>query len=68
MKLKLREKELPPVQLRLVECDSCAGKTKLKVFACALLGECTIGKQVEGVACCATCPHYSAAGEVPHDR
>jgi len=42
------------------ECPTCRGVVRLKVFACELHGECTIGRSLAGVACCATCPDYEA--------
>lgn len=44
--------------LRLVGCESCGGNVQIKVFACAVHGETTVGKQLEGLACCATCDDY----------
>jgi hypothetical protein len=41
-------------------CPSCRGAVRLKVFACALHGECTIARSLTGVACCATCPDYES--------
>jgi hypothetical protein len=39
------------------DCESCptAGKVKLKVFACALHGTCSLGK-LDGIAFCQACP------------
>lgn len=46
------------------QCASCrGGGYRIKVFACALHVECTIGKQLPGIACCASCSHFAAAGE-----
>lgn len=39
------------------ECPTCSGTVKLKVFTCAIHGECTIQKRIEGVACC-PCDDY----------
>ena len=50
-----------PVVLRLVECPTCNGSVNLKVFACEKHGECTIGKKLDGLACCATCGDYEAS-------
>jgi len=38
-----------------VLCPSCHGTVSLKLFACALFGNCTLARQAT-VACCATCP------------
>jgi hypothetical protein len=42
------------------QCPTCRGSVRLKVFACALHGECTIARALGGLACCATCPDYDA--------
>lgn len=43
---------------RKIECGTCAGKIQLKVFSCSQFGECTVGKPVDGMACCVKCSHY----------
>lgn len=48
-------------ELRTQECSSCAGKVRLKVFACQLHKECTMGKWLDGVATCATCLDYETS-------
>jgi len=40
-------------------CDSCQGKVRIKLFDCAVHGQCSIGKALPGIACCASCPDYS---------
>jgi hypothetical protein len=45
--------------LREAVCPSCRGLVRLKVFACTLHGECTLGKSIQRLACCATCPDYA---------
>lgn len=40
---------------KTVECPSCAGTVRLKLHACERFAKCTLGKPVEGVACCVTC-------------
>jgi hypothetical protein len=45
---------------RLVNCHSCPGDTDIKVFGCAIYRECTIGKQLAGIKCCASCGDYEA--------
>lgn len=37
---------------RLVSCPSCRGNVQIKVFACSLNGECTIGKAISGIHLC----------------
>ena len=39
-------------------CHSCAGNVMLKVFACELYQQTTIARQVDDLACCATCDDY----------
>jgi hypothetical protein len=39
-----------------ITCPSCQGIVQLKVKQCSKHGECTVGKPVEGKACCMTCP------------
>lgn len=46
-------------QIRLQKCESCNG-TKLKVFACSEFAECTIGKEIPGIACCLGCEKFEA--------
>jgi hypothetical protein len=49
-------------ETRQQPCDSCnGGKTRIKIFACAIHGECTIGKRLDGLACCSGCGDYSPA-------
>jgi len=42
------------------ECESCAGRVKIKTFRCDLHGECTLAKQLDGLACCAACKDFTA--------
>jgi len=42
-------------QIRTQECDLCKGNVIVKVFECAIHGECSIRKNV-GVTVCNTCP------------
>lgn len=49
-------------ELRRVVCESCGGKkTQLKVFRCELFQECTLGRKLDGIACCQTCGDYEAS-------
>ena len=45
--------------LGLEECRTCKGLVQLKVFTCAMHGECTLARQTEGAACCAVCSDYT---------
>lgn len=42
------------------ECQTCAGKTRIKVFACELHVACTLGKALAGRACCKSCQDFMA--------
>lgn len=42
--------------IRTELCPSCKGKVQVKIYQCSQLGECTLAKKVEGVACCRGCP------------
>jgi hypothetical protein len=46
-------------ELRRIECAECRGTVQLKVFRCALHGECTLAKRAPALACCAYCEQYS---------
>lgn len=41
-----------------VTCPSCRGTVELKLFTCQPHGKCTVGKPVDGIACCLTCHEY----------
>lgn len=45
-------------EVRQVQCQSCAGKVRLKVLSCAMHGECTVSKPAAGLACCEACPDH----------
>ena len=38
-------------------CSSCSGTTRVKLFACGVegIGQCTLRKKAEGIACCERC-------------
>lgn len=40
-------------EIRQQECETCSGHQRIKVFACPLRGECTIGKKLPVIVCCA---------------
>lgn len=46
-----------------VQCGKCGNGVRLKMYACAVHGKCTLGKKLDGVMCCATCPQWE-----PPDR
>jgi len=41
------------------ECTSCQGTVRIKLYACAIHGETTLGKKLDGIACCDQCPDYA---------
>jgi hypothetical protein len=42
---------------RLVECAACKGSVNIKLFSCAVYGECAIARRTEpGVGVCSQCP------------
>lgn len=43
---------------RRVDCESCSGRVKVKVFACDIHGECVIKKHVNGLRSCRGCADY----------
>jgi hypothetical protein len=40
------------------ECQGCQGTVRIKLFACEVHGQCTLGKKLDGTACCANCLDY----------
>lgn len=51
-------------KLREEKCGTCPGNSRIFVFGCALLGECTVAKKLTGIECCASgyCERWEAAG------
>ena len=45
----------------LVECPTCQGRIRLKVFACAVHGQCTSDTALPTIGCCKRCPDYQSA-------
>ncbi len=41
--------------VRTTECASCKGRVQIKVFSCAVHGECVIAAEIPGVPCCSAC-------------
>ena len=42
-------------ELRKEPCETCGGGVRIKVFACAIHGECQLDDKIAGVAQCAGC-------------
>lgn len=61
---KCKTRKLPCARLgnevRRQECPTCSGTVKIKVFACAVHGECTTAKALPALACCKVCSDYCA--------
>lgn len=38
-----------------IDCKSCGGAVRIKVFDCPLHGRCVIGKKIDGVQNCSAC-------------
>ena len=50
---------------KTVACGSCSGRVRIKLRACAIHEECTLGKKVVGVACCAECRDRQQENDTP---
>lgn len=55
---KGRCKHLGKATDKTVECDSCNGRVRLKLFECAVYSLCLPGKQIDNIACCIGCDSY----------
>jgi len=44
-------------------CQGCRGNVQVKLFACSIHGECSLGRQVDDTACCAVCEEYVPASK-----
>ncbi len=42
-------------ELRQEPCDTCGGGTRIKIFACAIHGECQLDDKIKGVKFCGAC-------------
>jgi hypothetical protein len=51
-------------QSRMIECPGCRGAVRLKVFACAIHGECVLAGNVDPYATCVTCLEYSREEQI----
>lgn len=54
-------------EVRIETCASCTDgeQWNVKIFACPLRGECTVGKKLPGIVCCALfadCSDFAARG------
>lgn len=48
-------------QLRTEQCPTCSGSVKVKVFACALHGECELANKLPDVKRCGSCGDFQAS-------
>lgn len=56
-------------ETRRVECHSCQGLVQIKVFPCAIHGECVLSAATEGIPSCRDCGEFQpAATETPGQR
>ena len=46
-------------------CPTCKGTVQVKIFACAVFGECTIQKKIGEIATCAGCKSRVAPPPLP---
>lgn len=46
-------------QTRLIQCDECVGAVRIKVYSCAVHGECSLVTRLSGVGGCC----FAAAGD-----
>ncbi len=44
------------------DCPTCSGNVRLKVMGCGVHTTCTVGRKVDGVACCVGCTEFKAIG------
>lgn len=49
-----------------VECPTCVGNVRVKVFDCRRHGQCTIAKQLPNMACCANCDDKQTSPQSVH--
>ena len=47
-------------ELRHEDCARCPGHVRVKVFACAIRGECAPGIAIGSIVSCASCSQYEA--------
>ena len=41
-----------------IECPTCAGRVKVKLFGCSLHGKCSVEKPLPNTPCCRVCPDW----------
>ncbi len=55
-------KFLGPPTGQFRDCPTCSGNVRLKVMGCGVHTTCTVGRKVDGVACCVGCTEFKAIG------
>lgn len=48
-------------QVRTQQCKTCSGNVSIKVFACALHGECELANKLKDVKRCGSCGDFQSA-------
>jgi len=46
-------------EIRTEGCDTCQGKIAIKIFACEVFHECSIGKRIGAIAMCTGCESFA---------
>lgn len=41
------------------QCPTCSGTVLVKLTACTVHGVCSVGKKIDGIACCVDCSDYA---------
>lgn len=54
-------------EMRRVVCQTCddKGQFKIKIMACEIFGECTLGQQIEALPVCSTCQSFTPSSQSP---
>lgn len=47
-------------KLRQEPCETCGGGTRIKIFACAIHGDCQLDDKIAGVKFCGECAEFAA--------
>jgi hypothetical protein len=61
---RTNDQQLPCIhrgaELRKQSCPTCRGTVQIKIYACAIHGECELSGRLMGVRCCAQCDDFEA--------
>ena len=47
-----------------IACPTCQGSVRIKVLACEFHQRCTLGRVLDGLACCVTCSDYHSSAHL----